>query len=169
MEDHLKENGHVNAGMEMDEDCSTPASNNNRKIKPDFGNNKNTNHQAVVFEDLPYEPSAVMDKIEKFWITLALFCNTHQRIFKIVGLAVTALLYNCYFFGAVAYYIQYKVNKNYVTFMGPVILSKVLYKAGFWGTVFLCLWFLASEGPQKSNPKTASLKLFLALYTTVWF
>ena len=119
MELHSKENGHVNAGMEMEEDCSssTSQSNNNRKIKLEFDHSKKESHKhpGVVFEDLPYEPSAIMDKIEKFWITLAAFFSTHQRIFKIVGLAVIAFLYNCYFFGAVAYFIQYKVNKNYVT------------------------------------------------------
>ena len=119
MDDPLKEpkNGHVNAAMDLDDecDCSTPGSNNNRKGVASEGQQKHPEKSpgripAVVFEDLPYEPNFVMDKIENFWAAVGQFLQKHERIWKILGLVVLVVLYNCYFFGAVAFYVQYKVG-----------------------------------------------------------
>jgi hypothetical protein len=110
-------NGHVNEAMDMDmdDDFSTPKSNNNRKIGLPVDEKKNPEKQqhhqpAVVFEDLPYEPNFVMDKIENFWALIEQFFEKNDRTFKIFGRVILAVLYNVYFFGAVAYYIQYKVK-----------------------------------------------------------
>jgi len=65
---------------------------------------------TIVFEDLPYEPNFVMDKIENFWALIEQFFEKNDRTFKIFGRVILAVLYNVYFFGAVAYYIQYKVK-----------------------------------------------------------
>ena len=104
--------GHTNPAMEMDSECSTPQSNNNRKVKPDMDNNRLPEklQQPVVFEDLPYEPSAFMDKIEGFWSSLSQAFEKRQKLLKVLGLIVAAVLYNVYFFGAVSYFIQYKVK-----------------------------------------------------------
>jgi len=106
--------GHTNPAMEMDSESSTPQSNNNRKIRPttDIDNNMlppNKHPALVVFEDLPYEPSAFMDRLEGFRASLSLAVQKRQKLLKLLSLIVLTILYNCYFFGAVSYYIQYKV------------------------------------------------------------
>lgn len=120
MEDSRKEsNGHDNLAMSMDDDrSSTPRSNNNRKIglssdektHAELQQDQQRHPAAVVFEDLPHEPNFVMDKIENFWRSVGYFAAKYQKVFKIFGLVLIVVLYNCYFFGAVSYYVQYKVR-----------------------------------------------------------
>lgn len=120
--------GHSNPALEMEDECSTPKSNNNRSIKngsavPDNDDSVKP-RLPVVFEDLPYEPSFVMDKIEQFWISVALFLQIHQRPIKLVSIAVLVFLYNCYFFGAIAYFVQYKVRSHLMIFTEPIQFRK---------------------------------------------
>ena len=131
--DDRKENqlGLSNPALEMDDECSTPKSNNNRTIKngsamPDHDGGGVKPRPLVVFDDLPYEPSFVMDKIEQFWVSVALFFQTHQRPFKLVTIAVLAFLYNCYFFGAIAYFVQYKVRSKNLIFTELTISNQKL-------------------------------------------
>lgn len=110
---HKESNGHVNAALDMDNEFIPPKSNNNRKHVLAESSKNNPAAAAVVFEDLPYEPNFVMDKIENFWLSFGQLFNEnekYQKVVKIFGLVLLVVLYNCYFFGAVSYYVQYKVS-----------------------------------------------------------
>jgi hypothetical protein len=108
--ENKKEICYTNHATVTDDMSLKPLSNINNN-KSDFDD---AIQQPVVFEDLPHNPSVVMDKIEQFWMALALFCETHRRTLQLVKITVLTILFHCYLFGAVAYYIQNKVNKIFI-------------------------------------------------------
>jgi hypothetical protein len=55
-------------------------------------------------------PQNRLHQIENFWLTLSTLLGRHEKALKIATVVILVALYNCYFFGAVAYYIQYKVG-----------------------------------------------------------
>ena len=50
---------------------------------------------------------------------------------------------------------------------GPVILSKVLYRGGFWGTVFSAIDFWPPRGIKNCPPKNRAFHVFLFKKTTL--
>ena len=111
--ENKKDQCYTNFALETSDMSLKPQSNNNISVNNNSNNNNNTDdaiQQPVVFEDLPHNPSVLTDKIELFWISLALYCGKLQTTLQLVKIAV---LYHCYFFGAMAYFIQNKVSKMF--------------------------------------------------------
>lgn len=134
-ENNRSPNGNVNLALEMDEDKSAPP-----YTSTNLKENSDKKLADNEFEELPYEPNFIVEKFEKFWSKILQSVETKKNIFKILSLAITAILYNCYFIGAIVYYVQYKSldeDLGWCTGLGLLILLTVtVYFGLIYGYLF---------------------------------
>ena len=103
-------NEKVNSSLKSDQNGKK-----NQSMILDQKNNYDLSDQYVQipkFEDLPYNPNIVMDKIEQFWICLTFFCEQHKRCIKLLSIAICAILYNSYFAWALVHFVKSQVSES---------------------------------------------------------